>query len=195
MKFYLELTIIPSPEIPVHFIWEKLFQELHLAFVECKNPDGTNPMGISFPNYRTVKGDHPLGERLRIFSEVESALEKLHATQKLQRLQDYVHMKSTQGVPQNIQGYSCYKRKQIHHVNLEDRIHHQAERHGVSLAEAKRHFSEYKEQLLPPFVYLDSQSTKQTRFRLFIEKVCMPNENKGVFSSYGLSATATVPEF
>jgi len=34
MKWYIDLTLLPESEIPIYFLWEKVYQQLHLALVE-----------------------------------------------------------------------------------------------------------------------------------------------------------------
>lgn len=36
MKNYIELTLNPDLETPLYYLWEKLFQQIHLALVENK---------------------------------------------------------------------------------------------------------------------------------------------------------------
>lgn len=195
MKAYLEITLIPSPEIPQHFLLEKLFEKLHLAFVEIKNPDGTVPIGISFPEYKTKEGSHPLGSKMRLFAQIEAVLQNPKLKNRLEQLSDYIHVTSVRSVPDKILGYSCYKRQQVHSSN--DRLaRRRAKRQNISLSEAQNHFTtrnEDKNNL--PFIYLNSASTQQKRFRLFIERVSVEKEIQGDFTTYGLSSGATLPEF
>jgi CRISPR-associated endonuclease Csy4 len=48
--------------------------------------------------------------------------------------------------------------------------------------------------ILTPFIRLKSLSSSNT-FCLWIKKNEVENSNDGTFTTYGLSATATVPEF
>ena len=48
MKAYLEIILKPQPEIPLYFLWEKVYQQIHLALAQMKNEYGTASIGISF---------------------------------------------------------------------------------------------------------------------------------------------------
>ena len=52
MKNYIEITLLPSAEITLSFLWEKLYQQLHLALVEIQDSDKSVSVGVSFPKYR-----------------------------------------------------------------------------------------------------------------------------------------------
>ena len=37
MKYYLDITLLPSDDIGVHFLWTKVMIQMHLALVEIQN--------------------------------------------------------------------------------------------------------------------------------------------------------------
>ena len=37
MKHYIEITLLPDAEVGLGFIWQKMYQQIHLALVEVKD--------------------------------------------------------------------------------------------------------------------------------------------------------------
>lgn len=197
MNYYIELTVMDSPELTSYQIWSKLYTQLHLAFVMQKDVEQKVKYGVSFPQYRVVEDKQVgfLGFKVRVFAESEAELQALSLATWLARLTDYVHLSNIRTVPQDrITGYACYYRV-MPKKSLEQRIEHQAKRHGVSLEEARAHLKNCpEEKTVAPFIQLNSLNSGHT-FRLYIGKQAMPQAQQGVFGLYGLSREATVPEF
>ena len=63
MKFYVELLLSPNLEIPLHFIWQKLYPQIHLTLVENKCGEHDSAVGVAFPEYDT--NEFSIGTRLR----------------------------------------------------------------------------------------------------------------------------------
>ncbi len=197
MNYYIELTIMDSPELTPYQIWSKLYTQLHLAFVEQQDDDGKIAYGVAFPQYR-LNADKQigfLGFKVRIFAQTEQALQTLNLAKWLERLTDYVHMTSIRAVPvDKITGFSQYYRV-IPKMPLDERISHQAARHGVSLEAAAEHLKGYQTQAtIEPFIRMPSQSTGHD-FALRIGKKPTDGIGDGKFGTYGLSRSAGVPEF
>lgn len=108
MKKYVEITLLPDAETPLCFLWEKLYQQVHLAFVEVADAESRIQVGVSFPQYDQEK--RRLGAKLRLFAESEQALAQLQLAKWLARLSDYVHVKGVQDVPTRVDGYAFFKR-------------------------------------------------------------------------------------
>ena len=196
MQYYQELTLIDQAEFPAFYIWPKLYMQLHLAFVEHKDADDLIPYGVSFPEYKTGQrknGDafFYLGSKVRIFAHSEQALADLNLAKWLERLSDYVHIKSVKATPDDVQ-YATFERARAK-ASLEQRAQHQAKRRGITLAESLQHFKDYQAQNLNlPYVSLKSESNGST-FNLFIRKVEQSAAVDGKFGTYGLSKQTTVP--
>lgn len=196
MNYYLELTIIGNPELTPYQIWSKLYTQLHLAFVEQKDAQDKTVYGVSFPQYRTLadKKIAYLGYKLRVFAPTEQALSALNLDKWLERLVDYIHISSIRSVPDDIKGYANYYRA-IPKMTLDERITHQAKRHGVSYHKAAERFENYKEQsLVYPHIQLTSKSNHRS-YPLHIGKQAAEVLTDGRFGTYGLSRTSSVPEF
>ena len=215
MKFYLEITLLPNPEVGVNFLWSKVFQQIHLGLVEIQDDQGKAPIGLSFPEY--VIGDKYslLGSKLRLFANDEAMLNQFDAVKWLARLSDYVHCTSIRPVPEKIVGYAIYQREQPK-TNPERLARRYAKRHGVDfdtalngLVDLKstekplnadfkiqfRYCEMTKKNIASPFIRLKSMSSEQT-FCLWIKKIPADTQSSATyFSSYGLSAVSSVPEF
>lgn len=192
MKVYLEITIKPQAEIPLYFLWEKVFQQIHLALVEVQDEKGKVPVGISFPDYDARQ--FQLGCKLRLFADNNVVLEKLAISKWLNSLRDYVHLNPIENVPERLSRHACFRHVKMK-GNKEKLARRRVKRKGETFQQALAHYSDYKEQTSGlPFINMNSQTTGH-RFRLFIEKKIMEQPQEGYYSCYGLSRTTTVPLF
>jgi len=239
MKFYLEITLLPNPEVGIHFLWSKVYQQIHLGLVAMQAGQGRVPIGVAFPEYvqgyrsrlpaddDTGTSQHiekfgVLGGKLRLFAADEATLSQFNASHWLARLSDYVHCTRIRPVPDKLVGYAHYQRLQpkINPERLARRYtkrwgkHYPGEaapdfaavftreielsvRPGDGNADTKqrlRYCDMPRPDVCLPFIRLPSLSNKQM-FRLWIKKTVVAGPMGATFSSYGLSATSTVPEF
>lgn len=203
MNFYQEITLIDHAEISPYVIWSKLYQQIHIALAEHKNNDQKVPFGMSFPEYQydLSKGHNGLGKKLRVFAKTREELMILNLGQWLERLSDYVHIQSIKPVPDKVSGYAIYKRKQIKGDSRvqKDRIRFAtsyAQRNHVELNEAMALYQNMKmQEIYLPYIQMLSLTNEQ-RFKLFIEKQMIESKSSDqMFTTYGLSVSASVPEF
>ncbi len=209
MKYYLDITLLPDAEANLGFLWQKVYQQIHLALVEMKIPDNKFKISVSWPDY----GDKvfPLGSKLRLFAETQEQLIQLNMSKWLNRLTDYTHYTSIREVPQSVCQFALFKRKQFD-TNIYRLSHRRAKRKGISLEQALEYFADFKDKESElPFVNMVSLSTNNkgtvsstipgnNKFRLFIEREIVDEQSVGEFTCYGLSrretnAQATVPLF
>jgi len=176
--------------------------------------DGENsvPIGLSLPEYKMGERFGILGGKLRLFAPDETALAQFDAVKWLSRLSDYVHCTGIRTVPEKLAGHATYKRVQPK-TNPERLARRYAKRHGIGLDSAMngtvnlraegggaghptafRYCDMPKPDLGLPYIRHKSLSGGQS-FCLWIEKTTAEQPIVGGFSCYGLSATATVPEF
>jgi len=192
MSYYQEISLLPNADINLYFIWQKLYQQIHLALVENKNADNTSAIGVAFPEYNTDK--YFLGTKLRLFAEDIQSLEQMQCEKWLNRLKDYVHVFPIKPVPGKLAGYACFRHIKLK-GNKEKQARRRAKRKGETLEQALSHFENFEEpRSRLPYINMTSQTNGQ-RFRLFIEKQAMEQPQIGLFSCYGLSNTTTVPLF
>ncbi len=196
MKYFFELTFISNNEFSFYQLWSKVYAQLHLAFVETKDEDNKINLGISFPEYQfnNEKGIGFLGSKLRVFANSEEELQKLDIRRWLERLNDYVHISSIKEVPvHKITGYAIFSRKQVK-TNADRLARHRVKRGDISYEEAKSRYQNVITTTDLPFIQLKSLTSTQP-FKLFIEKRVSEKLTEDKFSTYGLSARSSVPEF
>jgi CRISPR-associated endonuclease Csy4 len=193
MKCYIEITLLPSEEIPVYFLWEKVYQQLHLALVEVQGMDNRVNIGVSFPHYDAEL--YQLGCKLRLFADMAVMLDKLNISKWLSRLKDYVHITSVRFTPTHVNRYAVFKRIQPQ-ISNERLARRKAKRDGITLDQALNHFTGRKKALSRmPFIHIKSQSSGK-QYCLFIAKeITQHSESSSKFSTYGLSSTNAIPLF
>ncbi len=194
MNYYLEITLLSNPDLNLFSLWSKVYQQIHLGLVEMQDDQGRVPIGVAFPEH--VQGDKysVLGGKLRLFAEHEATLSQFNASHWLARLSDYVHCTSIRPVPEKRSGYATYQREQPK-ASKERQARRYAHYHNVDYDTAlSRYQGKSQKTLETPFIRLQSLSGGQT-FCLWIKKTVVTEPSGITFSGYGLSATATVPEF
>ncbi|MCU8006722.1 type I-F CRISPR-associated endoribonuclease Cas6/Csy4 [Shewanella sp. SM87] len=212
MNYYQEITLLPDADIALGFLWQNVFQQVHIALVEHKVSSNQSLVAVAFPDYRQAK--FPLGSKLRLFAKEQATLEKLAIHQWLTRYEDYVHIKGIKPVPSDVT-YVSFVRKQVKSPERIERDMQQkaalwAEKSGKPLVECLADLQQSKPTALCslPFIYLHSQQTKQrspdksSKFPLFIQMQQQSISQNGGFDCYGLSAKVngqsvlgTVPHF
>jgi CRISPR-associated endonuclease Csy4 len=191
MKHYCDIILLPDAEANLGFLWQKVYQQIHLVLVENKVGENHSLVAISFPEYSSKA--FPLGTKLRLLAEEATLLEGLNLSRWLSRLTDYCHYTSVKPISA-VTGHAVFKRKQFN-SNVERLVRRRAKRKNESYEQAMAHFEgfEIEQSDLP---YINSQSlSKDERFRLFIQQDKHQNNVAGTFDCYGLSKTATVPLF
>lgn len=194
MKHYIEITLLPNSNINLFNLWSKVFQQIHLGLVEMQDDQKRVPIGLSFPEYVVGEKYNVLGGKLRLFAQEESTLARFDASKWLARLSDYVHCTGIRSVPGKLNGYAIFQREQPK-TSKERLARRYASRHGVDYNSALLRYSEMAHKFIPtPFIRLKSLSSDKT-FCLWVKKTAVAESSSYTFSSYGLSASASVPEF
>lgn len=194
MKNYQEITLRPDTDINKYFLWQKVFQQVHLRFVDLKDDEGMVSIGISFPEYKYNDKVICLGAKLRLFAPDDEGILETFNTQKiLNHFSDYIHWTSIRETP-NKCSYAIYWRKQLK-SNILRTARRKAKREGLSYDEALKKLERFNEQKTKaPYVNIKSHSSGH-QFRLFIVKKTVSQAVTGKFNCYGLSSQSTVPEF
>ncbi len=198
MKVFIELTIIPNAEISPYFIWPKLYTQLHLSMVEIKDVNDQVLVGVSFPEYKVVENKDKkfamLGSKLRLFAKDEAILAQLNLNKWLERLTDYVHIKSMSVVPEKATSHLIVSRYREPR-NPEALARRFAKRHSISVEDALTRLKDYKQEFdVLPYIQLKSLTGGES-FNLFILQNLVDKEKVGAFSTYGLSSVSTVPHW
>lgn len=192
MTYYQEITLIPSvaDDIPIYFLWSKVFQQVHLALVETLENDKTR-FGLAFPGYQ----DSFLGCKLRVFANSENELQQLDLPKWLSRLTDYVHITSIRPVPDNVKAYAKFSRFNKSGLNKEYAARRRAKRKNETYEQALEFYKDWQlKKIREPFIRLESLSNGQEHC-LFIKKESAEALVNEGFSSYGLSKKSSVPDF
>ena len=199
MKHYIDITLLPSDDIGVHFLWGKVMMQVHLALVEIKDANNKTPIAVSFPQCKSETPKHAafMGNKLRLFAASLSDYDKLNIQKWLMRLEDYVHVKAVHDVPDAIEGFESFNR--ITKAGSPDKhIRRRMKRKGETLEQAASHFSGYsmdKAIKALPFIKMKSLSDKGD-FNLAIKRTAMSEPNQEVaFSTYGFNKEAALPKF
>jgi CRISPR-associated endonuclease Csy4 len=194
MNYYLEITILPNSDTNLFSLWSKVFQQIHLGLVEIQDNQNQVPIGVSFPEYVVREKYSLLGGKCRLFAQDETTLAGFDTAKWLGSLSDYVHCTSIRPVPEKIKGYAIYQREQPK-TNKERLARRYAARHNESYDEAlQRYHAMAHQSISMPFIRLKSLSSDQT-FCLWVKKTLVSEPSGTTYSTYGLSAKATVPEF
>lgn len=187
MNHYVDLTLLPDPEIRQPHLMGALFSKLHRILVAQRSEH----IGISFP---AVQTEPPwLGDRLRLHGD-QAALTGLTASNWLAGMRDHVHATAVLAVPPKA-SFRVVSRVQAK-SNPERLRRRQMRRHGFDATQALALVPDtVAERLNLPYVQIRSQSTEQS-FCLFIQHgALLETATAGTFGAYGLSATATIPWF
>ena len=195
MSHYQELTLLQHEEVPLFALWGKVYVQIHLALTELQAALGTGKVGVAFPEYRFDAAVQMgrLGSKLRVFADDAAILQQLNLSQHLRRYADYVQLSAVAAVPAE-HGLACYARVQVK-SGAERATRRLIKRHPELNYETElARLQALSVHSALPFIQLNSLSSKQT-FRLFIAKSASCAAQTGDFGSYGLSNTATVPDF
>ena len=187
MDSYLDIHLLPDPEFPPPMLMSALFAKLHRGLVH----HGGGKIGICFPDHSDT--GPRLGEKLRL-NGTAGALEALMQSNWLQGMRDHVDTSGVLAVPTDC-AHRVVRRVQAKSSPERLRRRRMARQNQNEAAARQAIPDSAAERLHLPYVTLTSRSTDQ-RFRLFIEHLpTQASPITGHFTSYGLSATATVPWF
>lgn len=184
MNHYQDIVILPNPEIADSVLMAALFTQLHLKLAQA----GEGRIGISFPESGLT-----LGSRLRLHGTHDD-LTKLDATGWHSKVKDYIFCKAVSPVPEG-----CLYRtvRRVQYKSSAERLRRRSVKKGwLTQEQAKQQISVLNEKRGKlPFLPVKSHSNGHT-WLFFIEHGPLRKApTEGYFSSYGLSAEATIPWF
>jgi len=184
MDSYLDIRVLPDPEFTAQALLDALFAKLHRALGQ----HAAGGIGISFPH-----AGKNLGDKLRLHG-TSAALAAFHQLNWLKGLGDYTDCSAILPVPADA------KHRTIGRVQVKsnaERLRRRAIKKGkLTEEEALQRIPDSVSQRSNlPFVNVKSLSNGE-RYPLFIRQGEIRQQaSPGEFSSYGLSASATVPWF
>lgn len=184
MDHYLEIRVLPDPEFNTGMLMSALFAKLHRAL----GARGKGDIGVSFPLY-----DITLGGCLRLHGSA-SALHELEMTHWRKGMNDYCQCGIVSPIPE-AKGWRTVNRVQVK-SNPQRLLRRSVKKGWLTPEEAEARLPTLTAQRTTlPYLTIKSLSSNQ-QFRLFVEHGPLQTAPAdGVFSSYGLSAVATVPWF
>ena len=196
MKYYIELDFKSTPNTTLYALWGNAYTQIHLALTELQAALGAGKVGVAFPEYRFDAAVQMgrLGSKLRVFADDTAILQQLNLSQHLRRYEDYVRLSAVTTVPEQVLGHVCYARVQVKSgaeraarrlIKRHPELNYETELARLQTLNAHSNL---------PFIHMHSLSNKQA-FRLFIAKSEPCAAQTGDFGTYGLSNTATVPDF
>ena len=191
MSHFMDIQVLPDPELPAHVLLSALYAKLHRALV--LDDDNAGGIAVCFPGYSPRPGAVGLGSILRLLGS-ERALQALASSGWLGSLRDQVSITAVEAVPTGAT-YRGLRRLQAK-SNPERLRRRLIKRHGIDEIEAARRIPDSAAEMLKlPFLQLRSSSTGQG-FRLFLQLgPVQTSAASGTFNTYGLSASATIPWF
>ena len=184
---YLELRAIPQPELTQSQVLSHLMQALHQHL-----PAYAGRIGVAFPGYGQAR---TLGGIIRLIgneADCQALHQQLHASGNIS---DYALLYAVAKVPQGIQSHARYSRSHHKGPSALRRAEQRLGTQGKWQAEiADKMRAKWQTPPKLPHLQLRSASTKQT-FTLWIQQQNHTHPKPGLFSAYGLSQEATVPQF
>lgn len=184
MDHYLEIRVLPDPEFSEEMLMAALFAKLHRAL----GARGKGDIGVSFPLVNIKPG-----ALLRLHGK-KQALGELELMNWRKGLNDYCHCSVIGTIPAVV-SWRVVSRVQV--KSSSSRLIRRSVNKGwITEDEASQRMLQMSEQRTGlPFLNIKSQSNGQS-FRLFIRHGELQEQPvDGEFSSYGLSARATIPWF
>ena len=191
MDHFVDIHLLPDPELPAHVLMSALYAKLHRALVMGDGNAGG--IAISFPGYSVQSGAIHLGRCMRLLGSVPG-LQTLAGTGWLGGLRDQVSVNTAAAVPTTATHRSLRRvQAQSNPERLRRRL---IKRHGIDEAEARKRIPDSATEMLTlPFLQMRSASTG-LNFRLFLRLgPAQATAESGSFNTYGLSTTATIPWF
>lgn len=183
MDHYIEIKVLPDPEFKQTTLLSALFSKLHRHIGLIAQGE----IAVSFPEHRKT-----LGGMLRVHSSAEN-LTKLQELNWLKGLRDFTECSDVNLVPEAC-SYRTVKRVQAKSVH--NKRKRSVSKGWLTQEEAENRItSDQQKELKQPYIQLTSKSNGN-HMRIYIEHgLIQENATPGEFSSYGLSAVATIPWF
>jgi len=182
MTHYVDVKIKPTAQMKANILLDEAYTKLHLALHSLNS----SSIGVSFPEYELV-----LGETIRLHGTEESLKELMDSNW----LGDSSFYSATaiNNVPENCSSF--VKTARIQPKMSKSKFNRLVKRGSISKDEAKK----YKIKMLQssinnPFVVLKSASN-QNMYRRYFEISKAEEKIEGSFDHFGISKTASLPNF
>ncbi len=185
MDYFIDIRILPDPELNTQILLNALFSKFHRAVVA----HGFGEIGVSFPEY-----NKDLGNILRLHGSKDN-LSGFLDSNWIKGLRDYTRVGELAAVPVKCRYRTVKRIRPKMSAARQRRLDARRAARGDQGIKAKATNEECFLRLHHPFIRLISQSSGQV-FPLFIQHGdLLDSATQGNFSAYGLSDTATIPWF
>ncbi|AJQ97034.1 type I-F CRISPR-associated endoribonuclease Cas6/Csy4 [Gynuella sunshinyii] len=183
MDYYFDIRVLPDPEFKETILMNAVYAKLHRIIMKA----GQGRTGLSFPEFAKS-----LGAVMRVHGSAGD-LDNLLTENWLQGLRDYTEVTATLPVPSGCKHRVVRRRQAKSAHNKRKRL---ITKGWKTVEDAWQKYPEESSTLLKlPYAQFQSMSSK-SMMRVFVEHGPLIEQPvNGVFSSYGLSQTATIPWF
>lgn len=188
LSHYFDIRAIPQADMLQSEVVSLIIQSLHREL-----PAFAGSIGLAFPGYGQSR---TLGGIVRVLGPPD-ALERLRSKLENSELIDYALIAAIAAIPSAVKGHLCFARKHVKGTSDRRRAERRLSAQGLSTMEITRRLEQKAQKSRRadvPHVHLNSHSTGQ-KMLLCVTKHAKRKTQIGRFSSYGLSSTATVPDF
>jgi len=183
MNYFIEITLLPDPELKETVLLNSVYIRFHKALFDLRSTS----IGISFPKYKVT-----LGSVLRIHGD-KASLNDLQGLNWIGSLSDYCQIGDMTSVPVEVK-FRNVSRSQS--TMTQSKLKRLLKRGSITEEEAQDYLAKmFITRMDDPYVELMSGSSghKYRRYIKFGELLDVPVA--GSFDQFGLSKTATVPWF
>ncbi|MCC5791697.1 MAG: type I-F CRISPR-associated endoribonuclease Cas6/Csy4 [Legionellaceae bacterium] len=183
MDHYLDIHILPAPELPIPVLMNAVYSKYHKALCDLHSTS----IGVSFPKYNIT-----LGNVLRIHGN-KKMLQELHELNWIDGMSGYCAVSSVISVPVNTKFRTVSR---IQSTMSQSKLRRLIKRGSMTEAEINQYKAKmFSKGLHDPYVELVSGSNGQKHRRYIEFGDLLDQPVSGEFDQFGLSRVATVPWF
>nr|WP_319393284.1 type I-F CRISPR-associated endoribonuclease Cas6/Csy4 [uncultured Desulfobacter sp.] len=183
MDHYVDVLLLPDPELPRPILMNALFSKFHKALCDLRATD----IGVSFP-----KQGPTLGNLMRIHGTL-TTLTELQQLKWIGPMAGYCKIKDILPVPPQVKYCSIFRKQP---TMSPAKLRRLIKRGSIAENKTKRYKSKMiSKELTDPYLELTSSSSGHRHRRYIAFGPLRDKPVKGNFDQFGLSSTATVPWF
>lgn len=182
MEHYIDLTVLPDPEISEQVLLNNVFAKFHRFSMQV----APKKIAVSFPKYRSK-----LGDVLRLHG-TQTDLNTLMQSHWLKGVRDYCKVSAINPIPNNAQFRTVRRVQKKSNHNKRKRC---IQKGWLTEAQALEKHPDTLTPIKLPFLQFNSLSSNNI-MRVYIEHGPLQESAcQGELNSYGLSRSATIPWF
>lgn len=188
LSHYCDIRAIPQADMLQSEVVSLVMQSLHREL-----PAFAGRIGLAFPGYGQQR---TLGGIVRVLGP-SGDLARLRGALETSELIDYALIAAVTAIPSVVKAHLCFARKHVKGTSDRRRAEQRLAAQGLSTAEIARRLQQKAQKSRRadvPHAHLTSHSTGQNMV-LCVTRHVKRKAQTGRFSYYGLSSSATVPDF